>query len=124
MGGVESLCSTNSWRQLSSLLYAGRRSRWPKAVPVSLTPVFSKYFCLFWSNPGNQNCSLLEADLIDQFLTSLSSSEVKNAKKLCWAFTEQSEFLFLSWLSFSAILCYQTQGAVFLEHQNENSFLT
>lgn len=65
-------------------------------------------FCLCWSNPGNRNCSLAEADLVDKFLTSLCNSEMKNAEKLFLAFTEESEFPLQSWLNFSAILYYQT----------------
>lgn len=54
----------------SGLHWAGGGSWWPKVVPVSLTPTFSKYFRL-WSDPGNWNCSFPEADLADKFLTSL-----------------------------------------------------
>lgn len=85
----------------SGLHWAGG-SWWAKLVPVSLTPTFSKYFCL-WSDPGNWNCSSPEADLADKFLTFLCNSEMKNANKLFSAFTEESEFPLQSWLNFPAI---------------------
>lgn len=89
-----------------SLHCTGGRSQWTKVVPVSLTPVFSKYFCLCWSNPGSWNWSL--PVLVDEFLTPLCNSEMKNAKELFLAFTEESEFSLQSWLNFLAILYYET----------------
>lgn len=63
VGRDESLCGTNSWRQLSSFALWKRKSRWPEVVPVSLTPVSSKYFCLCWSNQGNRNCSFFQKQI-------------------------------------------------------------
>lgn len=82
------------------LVLCRRRSRrsW-RCLPGSHQR-FPSIFCLFWSNPGNGDRSLPEADLVDKFLTSLCSSEMKNAEKLFLDFAEESVLPLQSWLNF------------------------